>query len=213
MGDSINTNHHIFYSEDCIVLTFDQLQAQQGNLLDYSPFPSDFIYCNFLQGDVTCERLSDYKILLRVNEICPEIEGKIGQLQNPSIVSELTVQSIDYFDECWPLSTESRVSLDRATPDNILSDSDIIKVEFPSGQISLVSNLTTTNSTLQWASNNTALIEFAPATQLPQDSGIIEIISPIWIGDLYQVKDSEIVCTSFNFANIETEFLESEGKL
>jgi len=30
---------------------------------------------------------------------------------------------------------------------------------------------------------------------------------------LYQVKDSEIVCTSFNFANIETEFLESEGKL
>lgn len=68
MGESLNSAHHIFYPDDCVVVTFDSIQSLVDQEIEYSPFPSDSINCNFESGDITCEKLNNYSILLTINE-------------------------------------------------------------------------------------------------------------------------------------------------
>lgn len=79
MGEAIDSHHHLFYPNDCVLLTFDPIQSMEDlNPEQYFPFPTNDTVCEFEFGGITCERMSGNKILLKVNEIAAEIDGTIS---------------------------------------------------------------------------------------------------------------------------------------
>ena len=77
------------------------------------------------------------------------------------MVSDLMVHSIDYYDECWPLTNGT--SFDNAIPDDTSAEE--MKISFVSGSITQAS-VSTNSSVLSWTDDNTAVFEFVPGTKL-----------------------------------------------
>jgi hypothetical protein len=46
----------------------------------YEPFPANDISCSFMHGNVSCQRLNGYQILLTMNDFASELDGTISQL-------------------------------------------------------------------------------------------------------------------------------------
>ena len=100
-AEEADSHHHVFYPGDCFVLWFDLIDT----LPDWVPVPNEIDTCEFEDGEITCERLSDTAIKLNIGTHVASVDGHVGKIQNIPTSdtdgqSTMTINRIDFYDEC-----------------------------------------------------------------------------------------------------------------